>query len=469
LLPIDLLCAIDARQRRTDTYYEQVKEALGKGLVLKKLTEDIEPVGFKDQSNPASRALQSVWWSARALSRPTFTSVDLKDESDPDSAETELDAPIKQVSVASSRSTRSTRRGSNGSQSSMNHLIPAQDGTGNPTSQTREQPARTVDFTEAARSFHLPWKKFDLDASLIQHSFITVCGSRKLDSEDAAKVAADLIYGHYVKQDQASITRDDFNAKLKESPLLATAAWCYLNPSDQASLTQAALQETLVAIYNERKFLTRNLQSLESLFAAANTFFNVLIGFGMFFFFLFAFNNSSVGHILVSFSALSVAISFSFGETAKNIFNSFIFVFVRHAFDAGDYVAIPEDSDGPMHVQRIHLLTTTFRRRDNRVVDIPNHVLYNHKILNLRRSTNLRDIFTLDVDVNVSMELIQKLESGLKTYLSTLADDFDAKGTCVLCQTLQLGDKVVLEIFVSQHSNWHYRSFHHRRHLIIGL
>ena len=60
---------------------------------------------------------------------------------------------------------------------------------------------------------------------------------------------------------------------------------------------------------------------------------------------------------LVVFSAKLVGLAFIVGSTCKNIFESFIFVFVMHPYDVGDRCVV--DGVAVNNVQVFYLLTTT--------------------------------------------------------------------------------------------------------------
>ncbi|KAL3597539.1 hypothetical protein D5086_009176, partial [Populus alba] len=70
-------------------------------------------------------------------------------------------------------------------------------------------------------------------------------------------------------------------------------------------------------------------------------------------------------------NAIVLVVSFVFGNTAKTLFESIIFLFVIHPFDVGDRCEI----DGvQLIVEEMNILTTFFLRADNQKVLYPNSV-----------------------------------------------------------------------------------------------
>jgi small-conductance mechanosensitive channel len=106
---------------------------------------------------------------------------------------------------------------------------------------------------------------------------------------------------------------------------------------------------------------------------------------------LVVFSTGSLGETTVTASSVLFAFSFVFADTFRNVFNSYVFLFVRQPFDVGDRIHIGRQTDMPMFVRKMELLTTTFRRWDGFESTIPNVVLASEQIYNVRRSGPLVD------------------------------------------------------------------------------
>ena len=318
-------------------------------------------------------------------------------------------------------------------------------------------------------AFHLKWKKYDLDASLIGSSFITACSSgRKIEHRAHAEDLGLLIFRKFARSGSDEISQSNLMAAFPNDNALACAAWLILDPHHSGRLTVTDTQARIAAIYLERKYLTRSLKSLESLFNAAGSFLNAIVGFFVFFIYMTLYNNNRLGQLLLSLSTLLVALSFSFGETARNIVNSFIYVFVRNAYDVGDRVLVPDVNPDPLFVQDITLLTTTFVTHTNVHLTIPNHVLYEKALINYHRSMNIIDVISLDIDARTPVGKLGALESKFVEFLQTRPRDFDEKLSSVRVRELVLDNRVLVVIRVCYVSTGQSLDvFTKRRHLCI--
>lgn len=109
-----------------------------------------------------------------------------------------------------------------------------------------------------------------------------------------------------------------------------------------------------------RQHLRQSLEDLDSTVKAVDTFLAVFIGIVIMLLLLIIFSQGDFAEVTVTTSTSIFALSFIFAETAKNLFNSFVFLFLRHPFDVGDRVHIGSNSSDPYYVLKMELLTTTF-------------------------------------------------------------------------------------------------------------
>nr|VDD33209.1 unnamed protein product [Brassica oleracea] len=117
---------------------------------------------------------------------------------------------------------------------------------------------------------------------------------------------------------------------------------------------------------------------------------------------------------LVVFSAKLVGLAFIVGSTCKNIFESFIFVFVMHPYDVGDRCVV----DGvALLVEEIDLLTTKFLKLDNEKVFYPNATLISKPISNYYRSPDMGDSILFSIAFSTSAAKIATLKEKVKEYL----------------------------------------------------
>jgi small-conductance mechanosensitive channel len=90
----------------------------------------------------------------------------------------------------------------------------------------------------------------------------------------------------------------------------------------------------------------------------------------------------------------------------------------------GDRVLIGDGKGDSMYVQRMELLTTTFRVWDGRINTIPNHVLHNSQIFNITRSGNQTDSLEMFIDFHTPASIIDKLKERYLQFLKDNPNDF---------------------------------------------
>jgi len=100
-----------------------------------------------------------------------------------------------------------------------------------------------------------------------------------------------------------------------------------------------------------------------------------------------------------AFSATVLGLSFIFGNSIKNMFESMLFLFVVHPYDIGDWVEI----DGnPFEVVKISLMHTSFRDNGKQPTIMPNSVLLTKKLKNMTRSDEHLELLFIDVDIGMA-------------------------------------------------------------------
>ena len=107
---------------------------------------------------------------------------------------------------------------------------------------------------------------------------------------------------------------------------------------------------------------------------------------------------------------------FLFGTTAKEIFDSISYVIVNHPFDQDDWLLL---EDGILYqVKDIGLMTSSFLTPQNDLVYMTNLSLAGQAVINLKRSTEMSEIVSLNILPDTPKEKIAQLESMLRVWLS---------------------------------------------------
>ncbi|KAF2287164.1 hypothetical protein GH714_038527 [Hevea brasiliensis] len=119
--------------------------------------------------------------------------------------------------------------------------------------------------------------------------------------------------------------------------------------------------------------------------------------------------------VLVFISSQILLIAFVFGNSAKNVFEAVIFVFVVHLFDVGDRCII----DGTtMTVDEMTIMTTKFKRDDDgELICYPNAVLATTPIKMLYKIPQKSDCLEFGIDVSTPQSAFERLQHRIKRYL----------------------------------------------------
>ncbi|CAM9227878.1 unnamed protein product, partial [Laminaria digitata] len=94
----------------------------------------------------------------------------------------------------------------------------------------------------------------------------------------------------------------------------------------------------------------------------------------------------------VTFASFLIAFSFMIGTAASNLVSSVLFIFVSRLYDVGDRVHIYEGGlvlmPTDVTVVKVNLMTTAFKRWDEQLFYMPNHLLATKTIVNIRRTAH---------------------------------------------------------------------------------
>lgn len=216
------------------------------------------------------------------------------------------------------------------------------------------------------------------------------------------------------------------------------------DPNDIHVLDEEWMKDRCKALYNDRKYLVLSLNDLDSIVAAFDSFLAwtrlVLIVFII----LVVFSTGSLSELTVTAGTFMFAFSFTFAETFKNVFTSYVFLFIRQPFDVGDRVLIGTNATA-VYVRKMELLTTTFRQWDGLETTIPNYILSTMQIYNVKRSVTLMDEVTFRIDIRTSRAAILKLDEAYMAFLATQPNNFDPSASRMAI--LHLEDSRALRVY----------------------
>ncbi|KAI8089795.1 uncharacterized protein BX664DRAFT_333906 [Halteromyces radiatus] len=290
--------------------------------------------------------------------------------------------------------------------------------------------------------------------------------TRKVDinSDDfAKKVAKKLFYSLAYPFSNGFppplATQDNGGTKVLEkhhfSPYFKTEEQCkaafeVFDKDGNGDVTRREFRDTVVQIYRERKLLAQCIRDTSQALGKIDWILFILVMVINVFLCLTAIFNVDLYQALVPMGTFIMGLSFMFSNTVKVAFESIMFLFVTHPYDAGDNVLI---DDVTLTVHNMGITGTVFIRGDGQKVYAPTTVLMTKLITNVRRSGDMGESITLNVDFRTSTDLVFKLRERMAAWVEDQPREFSS-GFDIRLQEIVDVNKLVLTIWLPHKGNW---------------
>ncbi|KAK5823217.1 hypothetical protein F5H01DRAFT_317753 [Linnemannia elongata] len=228
--------------------------------------------------------------------------------------------------------------------------------------------------------------------------------------ENPNKKAKDL-WARICPSHRNHLVRIDLEQPFKKE--IMDRVWKLFDPSGGDIVTRAMFKQSIVDMVNLRKSFTSTHKTFENAMAKLDMLFNCIVLLFVIVAFLIAYD-VGVQQFAVGVSSLVVGCAFVTGTSAKNAFESMVFIFVMRPFDVGDRIEL----DGAYFtIITIHILSTELKRGDGMHVFSPNYVLATRNINNLSRSSDHVENIWMDIPLFSTARTIQKLKQKIQTYV----------------------------------------------------
>eukprot|EP00041_Stephanoeca_diplocostata_P016074 m.312595 g.312595 ORF g.312595 m.312595 type:complete len:763 (-) comp20242_c0_seq2:203-2491(-) len=229
-----------------------------------------------------------------------------------------------------------------------------------------------------------------------------------------------------------------------------------------SEISRGRLKSGIEVVRKQRKNLRQSLEDLDSTVKAVDAFLMVFIAIALMLLLLVVFSQGDFAQVAVTSSTSVFALSFIFAETAKNFFNSFVFLFLRHPFDVGDRIHIGAASNEPYFVLKMELLTTTFKMWSGHIVTIPNHILYQSTIFNVARAGPMTDSVEVLVKRQTTPQQIKLLDAEFSSFIRDHPDDY--LGTSKMyVRDYRDWNSILVVFFLDYTTNWQLSQHLHRK------
>lgn len=231
----------------------------------------------------------------------------------------------------------------------------------------------------------------------------------------------------------------------------AYKAFSIFDVDGNGDISKEEMRGMLERIFEERRNINNSIGDMSSAFRTLDAVLMFLVLIIAIFIWLAIFTDGKSVNNLVPMSTIIVGFSFVFGNSAKNVFESMIFIFSTHPYDVGDLVCI---NDTWMFVTEFHMLSTHFRTIFNEVVIMPNAVLAtNSYIYNSRRSGPQWEVLNLTISFQTPLSKIDALRAGIQAYLHENEREWGG-GLELLYDSIRNMNALNLIVSVEHKSNW---------------
>ncbi|EPB89904.1 hypothetical protein HMPREF1544_03287 [Mucor circinelloides 1006PhL] len=229
----------------------------------------------------------------------------------------------------------------------------------------------------------------------------------------------------------------------------AKVAFDIFDRDGNGDITRREFRDTVVHIYRERKDIAisvrdtgQALGKIDYMLLAISLVALLLTSFAIF--------NVEVWHSLVPLGSILLALTFVFGNTAKNTFESILFLFVTHPYDAGDYVLV----DGQyLLVHNMGVMGTSFVSGDGQLIYAPTTVLMTKLITNVRRSGSMGESIKINIDFRTTTNQFWELHDRLLAWVTSQSRDFGPGFDLRVIDIVDV-NQLILNIWLPHKGNW---------------
>ncbi|KAI8874631.1 hypothetical protein K501DRAFT_204312, partial [Backusella circina FSU 941] len=229
----------------------------------------------------------------------------------------------------------------------------------------------------------------------------------------------------------------------------AEEAFDIFDKDGNRNLTRREFRDTLIQIYRDRKSLAQSMRDTSQALGKIDNTLLVIQLLATTFISLAIFQ-VDFWAALVPFGTLLAACTFIFDSSARQLCQGILFQFVTHPYDAGDMVMI----DGSyLTVENIGLLGTVFEAAEGEKVYAPTDVLITKLIHNVRRSGNMGEVITLNIDFRTDNSGIMALKERLSAWVNQQTRDFTEGFDLRVTDIIDM-NQVILTMWLPHKGNW---------------
>ncbi|PWN51863.1 hypothetical protein IE53DRAFT_313183 [Violaceomyces palustris] len=265
----------------------------------------------------------------------------------------------------------------------------------------------------------------------------------------AKKLARSIFVAFRGSHKRAYLIPSDFEVAYA-SPEEAKEAFSVFDRDNNGDISQSEIKNTVMQVYKERRFLSRSMQDVNHAVGQLDSIF-LIVALVIIMFEALAIFNVDISKTLTTFYTLAIAFAFIFKESAANVFDSIIFLFVTHPFDTGDRISI---AGKVFVVKKMSLLSSLFVNDLNQDVYIANSILAATSIVNMRRSGYMWECITAQFAFDTPLEKLDAVEADMIHWLQTEPERLFVPSTAIVPQSIDYMRSMECTIGMTHSDNW---------------
>ncbi|KAJ6403023.1 hypothetical protein OIU84_015020 [Salix udensis] len=236
-------------------------------------------------------------------------------------------------------------------------------------------------------------------------------------SEYEAKAAARKIFANVARHGSKYIYLQDLMRFLEEDQASKTMSF-FEEASETSRIGKSSLKNWVVNAFRERRALALTLNDTKTAVNKLHQMINVIVGIVIVVISLVILGIAK-SKFFVLLGSQFLVVSFIFGNTAKTLFESIIFLFVIHPFDVGD-------------------------RADNQKVLYPNSVLATKSIGNYYRSPDMGDSVEFHIHISTPAEKVALIKQRITSYIDGKKEHWYSDPTIIFREVVDLNKLMVV-------------------------
>ncbi|ETS60179.1 hypothetical protein PaG_05720 [Moesziomyces aphidis] len=266
---------------------------------------------------------------------------------------------------------------------------------------------------------------------------------------EAKRLARSIFVAFRGSHKRSYLVPSDFDSAYT-NPQDARDAFSVFDRDGNGDISQSEIKNTVMQVYKERRFLGRSMQDVNHAVGQLDGIF-LVVALVIIMFEALAIFNVDIGKTLSTFYSLAIAFAFVFKESAANVFDSIIFIFITHPFDTGDRIQIGE---AVLVVKRMSLLSCLFVDSLNQDVYISNVILAGTSIINMRRSGYQWEAITAQFDFNTPLDKLDAVEEDMIHWLQTEPERLFVPSTAIVPQKIEYMRAMECTIGMTHADTW---------------